>query len=178
MTGWPRILTVTTIALFFIVAFLGLVLGPTPHRNLHPDRDDQCEPLATDKDPTAKVLEPQNTWSNWGYLVVGIVILYRSRTLLGAFVGLNLAFEFLFSGLYHSKLTEGMQFIDVAWIYVLLLSLIVCAAQCVWVVFHDWARQSGYPVFSSLPFPIALAIALATVGIGLLLRLGKPDSTF
>lgn len=177
MTGWPRIFTVLTIAAFFILAFLGLVLTHTLDRNLQPTRDDQCEPLATDTNPAALVLEPQNTWSNWGYLVVGMVILYRSRTLLGAFVGLNLAFEFLFSGLYHSKLTSSTQFIDVAWIYVLLLSLIVCAAQCAWVVFHDWARQSGYPVFSSLPFPIALAIGLATVAIGTLIRVAGPDST-
>ena len=59
-----------------------------------------------------------------GLLIAGLLILYRSRTLLGAMVGLNLAFEFLFSGLYHAKLNETMQSIDVAWIYVLLLAIL------------------------------------------------------
>jgi len=178
MTGLRRILTVTVIAAFFIVAFLGLVLGPNLPRNLHPTRDDQCEPLATDKDPKAVVLEPQNTWSNLGYLIVGSVILYRSRNLLGAAVGLNLAFEFLFSGLYHSKLTESMQFIDVAWIYVLLLSLIACAVQCVVVRFHDPARETERPVFSNRNFLIALAIAAGTVFIGIMMRVIRPNSTW
>jgi len=178
MTGLQRILTVTVIAAFFMVAFLGLVLGPSLPRNLHPSRDDQCEPLATDTDPKAVVLEPQNTWSNWGYLMVGIVILYRSRNLLGAAVGLNLAFEFLFSGLYHSKLTESMQFIDVAWIYVLLLSLIACAIQCVVVRFHDPARETERPVFSNRNFLIALAIAAGMIFIGVMIRVIRPDSTW
>jgi len=177
MSGVQRIVTVATITAFFFVAFFGLVLGGSLPRNLHPTRGDQCEPLATDKDPKAVVLEPQNTWSNWGYLIVGAVILYRSRTLLGTAVGLNLAFEFLFSSLYHSKLTESMQFIDVAWIYVLLLSLIACATQCVWVVFHDWAGESGYFLLNSPPFLTALAIAAATIGIGILIRVLGPDST-
>src|SRR5215472_13698083 len=100
LTGLPRILTVATVTAFFVVAFLGLVLGGGLPRELHPSRPDQCEPLASDKDPKAVVLEPQNTWSNWGYLLVGALILYRSRNLLGAAVGLNLQFEFLFSALY------------------------------------------------------------------------------
>jgi len=178
MTGLKRILTVTVIVAFFIVAFLGLVLGHSLPRNLHPSRDDQCEPLATDKDPKAVVLEPQNTWSNWGYLIVGGVILYRSRNLLGAAVGLNLAFEFLFSSLYHSKLTDSMQFIDVAWIYVLLLSLIACAIQCVVVGLHDPARETERPVFGNRNFLIALAIAAGTIFLGIMIRVIRPDSTW
>jgi hypothetical protein len=168
---------VATIAAFFIVAFLGLVLGHSLPRNLHPSRDEQCEPLATDKDPSAAVLEPQNTWSNWAYLLAGSIILYRSRNLLGAFVGLNLAFEFLFSALYHSKLTESMQFIDVAWIYVLVLSLIVCAAQCVVTPFHDAACATELPDFSNWRFLVSLAIAAATIFIGMMIRVIRPDST-
>ncbi len=177
MSGLPRILTVAVIAVFFIVAFLGLVLGHSLPRNLHPTRDEQCEPLATDKDPNAAVLEPQNTWSNWAYLLAGAVIVYRSRNLLGAFVGLNLAFEFIFSALYHSKLTESMQFIDVAWIYVLVLSLIACAVQCVVIQFHDPARETERPVFSNWRFLAAMAIAVATILIGIMIRVIRPDST-
>ena len=177
MRGLPRILTVATIALFFAVGFFGLVLGSGLHRNLHPTRGDQCEPLTTDKDPKAVVLEPQNTWSNWGYLFAGTLILYRSRNLLGAAVGLNLAFEFLFSALYHSKLTDSMQFIDVGWIYVLLLSLIACAVQSVVNGLHDPARETEVPTFSNWRFLLALGIAAASIFLGILIRVIHPDST-
>lgn len=177
MKGLPRILTVTTITAFFVVAFLGLVLGSSLPRNLHPTRGDQCEPLATDKDSKAVVLESQNTWSNWGYLLAGALILYRSRNLIGAAVGLNLAFEFLFSALYHSKLTASMQFIDVAWIYVLLLSLIACAVQCVVTGLHDPARETEIPVFNNWRFLVALGIAAASIFLGILTRVIHPDST-
>jgi hypothetical protein len=188
MSGPPRVLTVTVIAAFFGVAFLGLVLGHGLPRNLHPtQRDEQCEPLATDKDPGAVVLEPQNTWSNWGYWIAGTIILFRSRNLLGAVVGLNLCFEFLFSGLYHSKLTDSMQFIDVAWIYVLLLTLIACAVQCVVIGLHDPARETELPSFAVIrtdgtrgvnwSLLVALAVAAASIGIGLAIRAIRPNST-
>jgi hypothetical protein len=184
MSGFPRVLTVTVIAALFGVAFLGLVLGHSLPRNLHPSRDEQCEPLATDKDPNAVVLEPQNTWSNWGYWIAGTIILFRSRNLLGAVVGLNLCFEFLFSGLYHSKLTDSMQFIDVAWIYVLLLTLIACAVQCVVIGLHDPARETELPSFTIIrtdgtrggnwSLLVALTVAAASIGIGLVIRVIRP----
>ncbi len=191
LSGRARILTVAVIAAFFIVAFLGLVLGNGLHRNPHPpeQREDQCEPLTTDKDPNAVVLEPQNTWSNWAYLLVGVVILYRSRNLLGAFVGLNLAFEFLFSALYHGKLTDSTQFMDVAWIYVLLLSLIVWASQSVFVwvydapragssepLARDWVSATGHP-YLDYKVLVTLGAALSTVGLGIAIRCIHPDST-
>jgi hypothetical protein len=178
---------VTVIAGFFALAFLGLVPTRGLPRNPHPTRDEQCEPLATDKDPNAAVLEPQNTWSNWGYWIAGTIILFRSRNLLGAVVGLNLCFEFLFSGLYHSKLTDSMQFIDVAWIYVLLLTLIACAIQCVVVGLHDPASDTELPAFTIIKkdgtqgtnwsLLVALAIAAASIGVGLVIRVIRPNST-
>jgi len=112
------------------------------------------------------------------FVTLHVPLVDSNRNLLGAAVGLNLAFEFLFSGLYHSKLTESMQFIDVAWIYVLLLSLIACAVQCVVVRFHDPARETERPVFSNRNFLIALAIAAGTVFIGIMMRVIRPNSTW
>lgn len=180
ISGWARILTVGTICAFFVVCFLGLVLGAGVSRNPGQSRPEQCEALATDTDPSAVVLEPQNTWSNFGYLVAGTLILYRSRTLLGAAVGLNLAFEFLFSSLYHSKLTDTLQLIDVAWIYVLLLSLIGYAIQS--LLFHDWAADTGTPTFRGTfwqvltsPVVIALGIAIVTAIVGIVMGIHKND---
>lgn len=172
MSGWARTLTVTTIIVFFVVTFLGLVLGNGLNRDPHADRPEQCELLATTTDPQAAVLEPQNTWSNFGYLVAGTLILYRSRNLLGAAVGLNLAFEFLFSSLYHAKLTPLMQTIDVAWIYVLLIALIAYAIQS--LLFPKWAMKTGYPALNA-PVLIALGIAIATVFLGVLMGIHKND---
>jgi hypothetical protein len=180
MSGWARILTVGTIISFFVVVFLGLVLSKAVSTNPGAQRDDQCEQLATiaNSDPQAAVLETQNTWSNFGYLVAGMLILYRSRNLLGAAVGLNLALEFVFSSLYHAKLTETMQTIDVAWIYVLLLSLIVYAVQS--LLFPQWEIQTGSPVLSA-PVLTAVGIAAMTIVVGVVMGILKNqifDSTW
>lgn len=180
MTGWARIATVGVISLFFAVVFFGLVLGYGLSRNVNAQRQDQCERLATATDPGAAVLEPQNTWSNFAYLVVGALILYRSRTLLGAMVGLNLEFEFLFSSLYHSKLTSGFQTIDVAWIYVLLLSLIAYGIQSFLSTevsfFSSWPEETAYPTFT-VPVFIVLGINAVVIALGILMELLGFEST-
>jgi len=180
MTGWRRVLTVGVLVLFFVVGFLGLVLGKGLSRNPDPQREDQCELLATNSDRGAAVLEPQNTWSNFGYLVAGAIILYRSRTLLGAMVGVNLEFEFLFSSLYHSKLTSGFQTIDVAWIYVLLLSLIAYGIQSLlsseFSLFAEWPQETAYPTFTP-PVFIALGICAIVIVAGILMELLGFEST-
>jgi hypothetical protein len=172
VSGWARIVTVGTVIAFFVVTFLALVLGKGLSTRPDAGRPEQCELLATNTDPRAAVLEPQNTWSNFGYLVAGMFILYRSRNLLGAVVGLNLAFEFLFSSLYHAKLTDAMQTIDVAWIYVLLLALIAYAIQS--LLLPQWAIKTGYPVLNA-PVLIAAGVAIVTVVVGLVMGIHKND---
>jgi len=172
MSGWPRVLTVTTIIAFFVVIFLGLGLSSTLTRKPDAGRGEQCEALATTTNPQAMILEPQNTWSNLAYLIAGMLVLYRSRTLLGAAIGLNLAFEFLFSGLYHAKLNDAMQTIDVAWIYVLLLSLIAYAIQS--LLFSQWGRNTGYPVLNA-PVMIAAGITIVAVVLGVLMGIYKNE---
>jgi hypothetical protein len=172
MSGWARVLTVTTIIAFFVVIFLGLGLSSTLTTKPTAGRGEQCEALATTTDPHATILEPQNTWSNLAYLIAGALVLYRSRNLLGAAVGLNLAFEFLFSGLYHAKLNDTTQTIDVAWIYVLLLSLIVYAIQS--LLFAEWGRQTAYPVLNA-PVLIATGISIVVVVLGVLMGIYKNE---
>ena len=174
MTGWRRVLVVATIGSLFLVVFLGLALGGTLDRNPEANRGEQSEQLATVENPDAAVLEPQNTWSNLAYLAAGMLILFRSGTLLGAVVGLNLGFEFLFSGLYHAKLTGITQDLDVAWIYVLLLGLSAYALQC--ILWPKWARQTAYPVLNA-PVVITAVLAVFCAGTGILLRLLGSEST-
>ena len=172
MSGWPRVLTVVTIITFFIVIFLGLGLGSTLGRNVNAGRPEQCEAIATTTDPQASILEPQNTWSNFAYLIAGMLVMFRSRNLLGAAVGLNLAFEFLFSGLYHARLTETMQMIDVAWIYVLLLSLFVYGIQSIFyqpfAFVREFVLQTSRPTFN-IPVLITSLVTVAVIGMGLLM---------
>ena len=172
ITGWARIAVVGTIFALFFVVFLGLGLGSSLSRNLNPGRGEQCEILATTSDPQATVLEPQNTWSNLGYLIAGMLVLYRSRNLFGAMVGFNLAFEFLFSGLYHAKLNEITQTMDVAWIYVLLLSLSIYGIQS--LLFSEWAVGTGYFGFTA-PVLIALAIEAVIIVLGILMGIYKNE---
>lgn len=170
MSGPARILTVASISGLFLVVFLGTVMAKGFSTNPAATRGEQCELLASTSDPKAAVLEPQNTWSNLGYFLAGTLILYRSRNLLGAAVGLNLAFEFLFSGLYHAKLTETMQTIDVAWIYVLLLSVIAYAIQSLFA--REWATKTSYPRLTA-PVVTAVIIVLLVIGLGILMGLLK-----
>jgi hypothetical protein len=172
ITGWARVAIVGTIFAFFFVVFLGLGLGSSLSRNLNPGRPDQCENLATKSDPQAAVLEPQNTWSNLGYLIAGTLVLYKSRNMFGAMVGFNLAFEFLFSSLYHAKLNGTMQTIDVAWIYVLLLSLILYGIQS--LLFSEWAVGTGYFGFTA-PVLITLAIEAVIIIVGILMGIYRTE---
>ena len=165
-------MVVGAISLSFIIVFLGLVLSHSITTNPGADRPEQCELLATATDAHASIMEPQNTWSNFGYLIAGALIIFRSRNLLGAAVGLNLALEFMFSGLYHGKLTETLQTIDVAWIYVLLLGLIAYAIQS--LLFSQWAIQSGYLSFNA-PLFVCAGIAAVTMVIGVFMGIHKND---
>src|ERR671925_781724 len=84
-------------------------------------REDQCERMRLD----SIVLEPQNTWSNLGYLFAGLFVLYRSRTLRGMACGAFFCITGIASGLYHAvPINFTLQKLDVASIYWLLLGLI------------------------------------------------------
>jgi hypothetical protein len=121
-------------------------------------RGDQCEAV----DRTSTVLEFQNTWSNFAYLLVGIFILFRNRNLLGINVGANLCTLFLFSGLYHASLQPISQTMDVAWLYCVMLSLIFYGISCV-------VQRFGYP----MRFGLELTLFLATYFLGLMMAVTR-----
>ncbi len=101
-------------------------------------REDQCETLRVD----SIVMEPQNTWSNLGYLIAGLCVVYRSRTLRGIGVGAMLMVTGITSGLYHAvPIDFTLQKLDVASIFWVMLALIGYAAISLEVHFH--ARDPG-----------------------------------
>jgi hypothetical protein len=82
---------------------------------------DQCERPRSD----AGVVEVQNTWSNLAYLVAGVLVFVRARSPAGKVLGVNLALLAVTSGWYHASLKPTPQVLDVAWVYAVLLSLIM-----------------------------------------------------
>jgi hypothetical protein len=84
-------------------------------------RGDQCEKLHEG----STILEPQNTWSNVGYVLAGLMIFYRSRRLRSVVVGLFLCLTGVFSAMYHAVPTNGtLQTLDIAAVNWVLLALI------------------------------------------------------
>jgi hypothetical protein len=125
-------------------------------------RQDQCEELHVD----SLVLEPQNTWSNVGYLLAGLLVLYRSGTLRGAAVGALLCVAAIASGLYHAVPTDyTLQKLDVASLYWVLLALIAYAILSLDVHFH--AREPGLQV-DRLLIASALVVGAIAAVVGLI----------
>src|SRR5260370_37844399 len=94
----PKWFLVVTIWLLIVFALAGLASGlnkqwtppgdPTPNLG---DREDQCEFLnLTPNSQSGVVLEIQNPWSNAGYLLAGLTILFCSARPLGLAVGIEL----------------------------------------------------------------------------------------
>ncbi len=120
-----------------IAIVLSQALGPKP---IPPDlkapeygRDDQCERLRTG----SSVMEPENTWSNLGYLYAGFLILFRNlspKRLFQALFGGSMVFLAWLSGLYHAQPVSALyRHLDVATIYWVLPLLIAYAAHGIFV---------------------------------------------
>jgi hypothetical protein len=126
--------------------------------NLTLNRPDQCEAPRYE----SLIVEPENTWSNFAYLLAGLLILYRRPRPLGIAVGVNFCLMFLFSGLYHASLQNVPQSLDVSWIYALLLSLIAYSLETLRL---RYARQP-FPSAStilSIGIPVLIAVLVAVL---------------
>jgi hypothetical protein len=140
--GWGKLGVVLTVWLLVLCLFGGLSLATKAWVSpVSRDRQDQCEALnyTNPAKNEGKVFEIQNTWSNAGYLLAGILILFCSSKPLGLAVGFQLCVLAIFSGLYHATLqnesshTIDAQMLDVAGIYFVLWSLIIYGLQCVFL---------------------------------------------
>jgi hypothetical protein len=96
-------------------------------------RGDQCEELNAD----GAIFEPQNTWSNLGYVLAGLMIFYRARRLLSMAVGLFLCLTGVFSAMYHAVPTNAtLQMLDIAAVNWILLAMLGHAALSLQRHFH------------------------------------------
>jgi hypothetical protein len=98
------------------------------------NRGDQCEALNFKPGTLAgTVLEPENTWSNAGYLLAGMLILVCTKRPLGYLVGIQLCVLAALSGAYHATLQSNLQILDVAGIYFILTALLFYILQAAFV---------------------------------------------
>ena len=121
--GWLIIWT-PVLAIFVAIALIGNTAGWAPWE---PNLDRMCFYREEQRELVRTgsfFLQVANFWSNFAYLGVGLLILFRS----GSFVGRGTGWAFVFlafgSGYYHGSLTELGQFLDIAGIYMALLALL------------------------------------------------------
>jgi Ceramidase len=104
-------------------------------------RGDQCETLHTG----GSVLEPQNTWSNVGYLMAGLLIFYRSRRRRSIVVGLFLCLTGVFSAMYHAVPIDGtLQMLDIAAVNWVLLAMLGFAILSLDLHFYATERSVAF----------------------------------
>lgn len=118
---------------------------------------------------TGTILEPQNTWSNFGYILMGILVLFSSPSLLGFFVGVNFCLIGIFSGFYHATLQPWTQAFDVAWIYAMIFSVLFYGAECLYLRYRREETTDG----SGFPFWLQLVLAIAPIVSGVLVGILK-----
>jgi hypothetical protein len=142
MTNGAKWLLVLTIWLLIVFTIAAVVSGvhhqwkPAGDNASDPtkNRDDQCEALNVVPGTNAgTILEPQNTWSNIGYLLAGLLILFCSYRPMGKAIGLQLVILSLLSGYYHGTLQSDAQLLDVASIYFALFALLFFGVQATFV---------------------------------------------
>lgn len=102
---------------------------------------------------TAVVREPQNTWSNLGFLFVGVLIAVHDRRVLARFLGAALVGLGLASGLYHASLLPAWRTVDVAMMGWVIFALALLGLSSVWN-----SRPGSGPLFASNTTQVWLSV--------------------
>jgi hypothetical protein len=121
--GW-LIIWIPVLALFVAIALIGNAADWAPWE---PNLDRMCFYREEQRELVRTgsfFLQVANFWSNFAYLAVGLLILFRSGSFIGRGTGLAFVFLAFGSGYYHGTLTELGQFLDIAGIYIALLALL------------------------------------------------------
>lgn len=123
----------------------------------------------------AHVREPQNTWTNLAYVLVGAVIVLRSRFLAGRMAGYGLIFLGFGSGIYHASLMPGWRMVDVVGMYWVMAALVVYAfaaprhygsalstlvvlGSLAAAVYRNEVRVAGMKIFDSTYVTVAFVV--------------------
>ncbi|MEO8134022.1 MAG: hypothetical protein ABI831_08605 [Betaproteobacteria bacterium] len=121
LIGGAIFIGVLILCIIATAAIQGSQQFPTSKEELVKFHSDQCERPQS----LSSVVERENTWSNLAYLLAGLLILLRARSIPAILFGANLCALALFSGLYHATLRELPQVMDVAWVYCALFAAVV-----------------------------------------------------
>lgn len=92
---------------------------------LHELHQDACE----DPVDRGRIVELQNTLSNLGYMLAGMLILLRASSCTALVFAANLIVLSIMSGWYHATLRDTPQDLDVAWVYAALMLLSAYASS-------------------------------------------------
>ncbi|KQU97662.1 hypothetical protein ASC89_20535 [Devosia sp. Root413D1] len=158
--SWAMGVSIGLLAFFVFLAGVSILhdndtVYPRDDNGLYAYHDDQCE-RPVDQ---GWMVEVQNTISNAGYVVVGVLILMRAGSWAGLLFGLNLVILGAMSALYHATLgREVPQTVDVAWVYAALFSLQVYIASVHLQAREPWRLSGAWPAI----------IGLALMGVGVL----------
>jgi hypothetical protein len=156
--------SVTWAVCLLIAMILAAALGP---RDVPKDfsRDDQCEELHA----KSSVMEPENTWSNLGYLYAGLLIVFRnlgSKRLFNLIFGFAMVCLAWLSGLYHAQpVSTTYQHLDVSTIYWVLPLLIAYALHGTFVYKPSGASWTNVSIIGITVFIVALGTVLAFTSI-------------
>ena len=170
-----KFLLVAVIWLLIVFGFAGVTSGLnkqwTPP-NGTANRGDQCEEISlTPGTSTGTVLEHENTWSNAGYLLAGLLVLFCTCRPLGYYVGAMLCVLAFLSGMYHGTLDPDWQNWDVASIYFILWALLLYALQATLISDRLFKKYFKSPWDSVMEWFIPLAVA----GLSFRFALGMAD---
>jgi hypothetical protein len=147
-----------------IAVILSTALGPKPEPgDFH--RDDQCELLH----PDSSVMEPENTWSNVGYLYAGLLIVFvniKSNRYLNLIFGFSLVALAWLSGLYHAEpVSDTYRHLDVSTIYWVLPLLITYALYGILVYRPSGATLSTTTIIGFTVLIVAMGTFLAFTSV-------------
>jgi hypothetical protein len=150
-------------AMLVVAIILSATLEPLTVREDF-NRPDQCERLRAE----SSVMEPQNAWSNLGYLLGGLLILFRNiRTdrVFGFSFGVAMVALAWFSGLYHAQpVSDFLRHLDVATIYWVLPILIAYALHGAFVYKVSGVSWPTRHVLYTVGFLVVLGTSLAFAG--------------
>jgi hypothetical protein len=114
--------------LFFLFFLIMSAASVHPWSDITQDRitgyhHEQCEVIK----PTSFFLQVWNFWSNFAYLLVGLMVLLRAASNAIRFIGIVFIFLALGSAYFHGTITGLGQTIDIMGVYVALIALIAYA---------------------------------------------------
>lgn len=180
------VLTTTGVAVALMLVLLAVSLGmtwPSPERPpkqgeaLHVEKDEHGHHVHAPEALARVIREPQNTWSNFAFVIVGAWLIHRCRSRASTLVGLALIAVGMGSFLYHASATRPLRQLDVGGMYGLYLAAIIYVLGAVWAGVARWTERSFWSILGGLTVAAAVITASRNVVVGGIKPLGLTPIT-